>query len=144
MSKRAAILGLGMVFAWSVAPAGAAGLSMNEVELRAGATLDECRALGRAAIAQAGLAAMPEAPSSVFGTTPSNELATIYCLPQRGIANQTGRAGDHDLLARHEQASLLLLPDQVAARRGPDLRLARVRTCEQGIGLDYRRASGHP
>lgn len=86
MSKRAAILGLGMVFAWSVAPAGAAGLSMNEVELRAGATLDECRALGRAAIAQAGLAAMPEAPSSVFGTTPSNELATIYCLPQRGIA----------------------------------------------------------
>lgn len=85
MGKLAAVLGFGLVLAFPGA-VGATGISMNEVELRAGATLDGCRALGRAVIAQAGLAAMPDAPASVFGTTPSNELATIYCLPQRGIA----------------------------------------------------------
>jgi hypothetical protein len=68
------------------APASATGLSMNEVELRAGATIDDCKTAGRAAIAQAGLRAMPDSPASVFGSTPSNELIAIYCLPQRGIA----------------------------------------------------------
>jgi hypothetical protein len=59
---------------------------MNEVELRAGATIDDCKAAGRAAISQAGLQAIPESPASVFGATPNNELIAIYCLPQRGIA----------------------------------------------------------
>jgi hypothetical protein len=86
MNKLATGVILAGALATFAAPASATGLSMNEVELRAGATLDDCKAAGRAAIAQAGLQAMPEAPLSVFGSTPNNELIAIYCLPQRGIA----------------------------------------------------------
>lgn len=86
MGRMAAVLGFGFILMLAGGPARATGLSMNEVELGPGATLDECRAHGRNTIAQAGLAAMPDAPASAFGTTPSNELAAIYCLPQRGIA----------------------------------------------------------
>lgn len=68
------------------APAGATGLSMNEVALPSGATLDDCKATGRAALQQAGLRGMPESPASVFASSADNDLAAIYCLPQRGIA----------------------------------------------------------
>lgn len=68
------------------APAGAIGLSMNEVALPSGATLDDCKATGRAALQQAGLRGMPESPASVFASSADNDLAAIYCLPQRGIA----------------------------------------------------------
>lgn len=78
-------------------PCHATGLSMNEVELRPGATLDECKSLGRMAIKDAGLTAIPESPASVFGATPSNELAVIYCLPQRGIAIVGVAGGDNQV-----------------------------------------------
>jgi hypothetical protein len=84
--KLSMVLGLAIPLGFLPAPVLATGLSMNEVPLRTGATLDECRAAGRTAISQAGLQAMPDAPASVFGLTSGNELAAIYCLPQRGIA----------------------------------------------------------
>jgi hypothetical protein len=86
MRKLASGLVLAAALAGFAAPASATGLSMNEVELRAGATIDDCKAAGRAAISQAGLNAMPDSPAAVFGSTASNELVAIYCLPQRGIA----------------------------------------------------------
>jgi len=79
-------LGLAVLLGSISAPAWATGISMNEVELRAGATVEDCKTAGRAAISQAGLRALPDSPASVFGATSTEELAAIYCLPQRGIA----------------------------------------------------------
>jgi hypothetical protein len=95
MSKLANALILAASLASFSAPAMATGLSMNEVELRAGASIDDCKAAGRAAISQAGLQAMPDSPASVFGATPTNELIAIYCLPQRGIAIIAVAGGDN-------------------------------------------------
>lgn len=89
------------------APSHATGLSMNEVELPAGATIETCKTTARTAIRDAGLdAPLPEAPASVFGTTKSNELAVIYCLPQHGIA-MIGVAGADNRITRPILVKLL-------------------------------------
>jgi len=95
--KLSMVLSLGTLLALLTVPVQATGLSMNEVPLRSGATLDECRASGRTAISQAGLQAMPDAPASVFGMTSGNELAAIYCLPQHGIAVIAVAGADNQL-----------------------------------------------
>ena len=66
--------------------AGAVAMSMNEVELASGTSVAACKAAGRTALMRAGLEALPEAPVSVFGSGGDGLLATIYCLPHRGIA----------------------------------------------------------
>jgi hypothetical protein len=86
MHRLTTALALAVSLACFSAPTFATGLSMNEVELRAGATIDDCKTAAHAAITQAGLSAMPDSPASVFGATANNELIAIYCLPQRGIA----------------------------------------------------------
>jgi hypothetical protein len=68
----------------AVAPA--TSISMNEVVLPQGATLETCKAAARDAVSRAGLAPLPEAPASVFGEGQSGLIAAIYCLPDRGIA----------------------------------------------------------
>lgn len=99
MHKPTIGLGLAVLLGTLAAPALATGISMNEVELRAGATVEDCKAAGRAAISQAGLRALPESPASVFGATSTDELVAIYCLPQRGIA-VIGVAGTDNQLTR--------------------------------------------
>ena len=81
------------------APAFATGLSMNEVALAPGTTMEQCKAQGRAALAKAGLGAMPESPASVFAGGKNGELAAVYCMPQRGIAI-VGVAGSDNALTR--------------------------------------------
>lgn len=88
-----------LALASAIAPAFATGLSMNEVVLAAGTTLDQCKAQGTVALAKAGLTAMPASAASVFGGGKNGELAAVYCLPARGIA-MVGVAGSDNALTR--------------------------------------------
>ncbi len=88
-----------LAFASFITPALATGLSMNEVVLAPGTTMDQCKAQGTAALAKAGLTAMPASPASVFGGGKNGELAAVYCLPARGIA-MVGVAGSDNALTR--------------------------------------------
>ena len=95
MHKYAAAIAL----AFAITSAFATGLSMNEVALATGTTLDQCKAQGTAALAKAGLTAMPASAASVFGSGKNGELAAVYCLPARGIA-MVGVAGSDNALTR--------------------------------------------
>lgn len=90
---------IGLALAAVATPALATGLSMNEVELTPGTTMDQCKAQGRAALTKAGMTAMPESPASVFGGGKTGELAAVYCMPARGIA-MVGVAGSDNALTR--------------------------------------------
>lgn len=86
MRMTTACLGAALAVMAAAADAGATALSMNEAPLRAGATVEQCKTAGKAALQQAGLRLLPDSPASVFGVNDQDVLAAVYCLPARGIA----------------------------------------------------------
>lgn len=93
-----------MMFSWTAA--GAASLSMNEVELAPGTELAACKQAGKQAIARVGLREAGESPASVFGEGADGLIAAVYCLPHRGIA-MIGIAGNSSQATRPVLAALL-------------------------------------
>lgn len=86
--------------------AGAASLSMNEVELAAGTDLATCKQAGKQAIVGVGLRSAGESPASVFGEGADGLIAAVYCLPHRGIA-MIGIAGNSSDATRPVLAALI-------------------------------------
>lgn len=80
------VLPAAAAFAALATGAQAASISMNEVALKPGTDVRACKALGRTAIAGAGLRQLGSSALSVFGETKDHTIAAVYCLPARGIA----------------------------------------------------------
>ena len=75
-----------ILFALSPAAAKAAAMSMNKVVLPADMGVEVCKSRGGEARRRIGLERIPDSPAAVFGVGPNGLLATIYCLPEHGVA----------------------------------------------------------
>ena len=88
-------LAAAFVLAVSCAPAQAfaAALSMNHIPLADGADMNTCKAMARAAVDAASLRPLAESEVGVIGGGPNGLVATVYCMPEHGVA-MVAVAGD--------------------------------------------------